>query len=88
MCGYIPCKACLRKIMRFKYVNKYALMVSFVKHEYHNSPARINLVFNKSNAAGMKAVLLRGAGIVYIGEDGILLHSGSFFFLTNENTRA
>lgn len=38
--------------MRFRYVNKCALMVliKFLKHEYQNPPVTINLVFNKNNA--------------------------------------
>lgn len=76
MSGSIPCGACIRKIMRFKYVNKYALTVSF-ECEYQNSPATIDLVFNKNNAAGMKAMLLREAGIIYSGG----CYASSFCFL-------
>lgn len=30
MWGFVPCRACVREIMRFKYVNKYTFMPSFL----------------------------------------------------------
>lgn len=53
--------------------------MSFLKHDYPNSPATIDLVFDKNNAAAMKAMLLTGAGVICRG--GCYASSFQFFFL-------